>query len=62
MTTVQVQCPAKTNLTLHVGARHEEWDSTSAESTFGAGQNTLRPIAPTVCAVPYHASLTLGVP
>ena len=25
MTTVQVQCPAKTNLTLHVGAHHEEW-------------------------------------
>ena len=35
---------------------------TSAESTFGAGQNTLRPILPTLFAVPYQASFTLGVP
>ena len=35
---------------------------TSAESTFGAGQNTLRPMLPTRFAVPYQASFTLGVP
>lgn len=33
MTTVQVQCPAKTNLTLHVGARHEEWGGRHALET-----------------------------
>ncbi len=35
---------------------------TSAESTLGAGQNTLRPMVPTRSAVPYQASFTLGVP
>ena len=33
MTIVQVQCPAKTNLTLHVGARHEEWGGRHALET-----------------------------
>lgn len=33
MTMVQVQCPAKTNLTLHVGARHEEWGGRHALET-----------------------------
>lgn len=32
-TIVSVDCPAKTNLTLHVGARHEEWGGRHALDT-----------------------------
>ena len=35
---------------------------TSAESTFGAGQNTLRPMVPARRADAYHAAFTDGMP
>src|SRR5215212_11489477 len=37
-------------------------NETNPESTFGAGQKTLRPMRPSLATAAYQAALTLGTP